>query len=219
MPTLGGQFQSAVRIVPLTTTDSGDLEAPVTGFGTIIDLTAIQVTGYTVANDDATSQEYHENAVGGDMTLRLPKSPKTYDVVSETLETSASGNKDKIKFKSFITIAQREAIKALKGKLVALMAFQMNTTGTIVYEEHLIGKLSGDIEFIDENGMLKFENEIVGKSFTVDGSSTVTFAEYNTAMTGSDITPTGKSAVTPTAIVTGDFTVLQTGLIQSVETA
>jgi len=219
MPTLGGQFQSAVRLVPLTTTDANDLEAPVTGFDTKIDLTAIQVTGYTVANDDATSQEYHENEVGGDMTLRLPKNPKAYDLVSESLETSASGNKDKIKFKAYITIAQREAIKALKGKLVALMAFQMDTTGAVVYEEHLIGKLSGDIEFIDENGMLKFENEIVGKSISIDGSSTVTYSEYNTAMTGTDITPTGKSAITPTAIVTGDFTVLKTGLIQSVATA
>lgn len=219
MPVLARGLKAAMRIVPYTTTDADDKIAPVTGFDTAIDLTTVSITGLTFPGNDESSAEYFENEIGGDVTIRYQRNKKVYDLDTDAIAASTSGSVPKIKFKAFLTVAQQQAVEALIGRLCAVMIFLEDTTGAVKLEYHLTCVFSGDIEFTEENKMMKIENEFVGKPITVDGGSTVTHAEYNTAVTTATITPTGESAITPTAIASGDFDTIKTGQFAKVTTA
>lgn len=208
---LGKGFKGFMRIAPFTTTDSNNKVAPVTGFGTVIDLVNVVVSGVTFPGKDEASVEYHSNEIGGDITLRYAKNAKIFDALTNTEVLSGGTSQPKIKFKAYISPAQQQAIEDLIGRVSAVIVFLEDITETIVYEYHLVAVLSGDIEFTSENGMMKIENEFVGKPITVDSGATLTFAEYNTAVTTSNITPVIGDAVDITAIVAGDLTKLLTG--------
>ncbi len=208
---LGKGFKGFMRIAPFTTTDANNKVAPVTGFGTVIDLVNVVVSGVTFPGKDEASVEYHSNEIGGDITLRYAKNAKIFDALTNTEVLSGGTSQPKIKFKAYISPAQQQAIEDLIGRVSAVIVFLEDITETIVYEYHLVAVLSGDIEFTSENGMMKIENEFVGKPITVDSGVTLTFAEYNTAVTTSNITPVIGDAVDITAIVAGDLTKLLTG--------
>lgn len=214
-------FKAAMRVVPLTTTDAEDKIAPVTGFDTKIDLLYVLIQGITLPGNDVSSPEYHVNEIGGDTELRYERTKKVIDLVTGLPAASADGSLPKIKFKAFPTVAQQSAIEALIGRLCAIVIFLEDSTRAVKMEYHLVASFSGDIEFTQENQMMKIENEFVGKSFSVDGGSTVTHAEYNTAITGAGntITPPGGSAITPTAIDSDDFDNLKAGQFAKVTTA
>ena len=219
MATKAKGFKGGMRIVPLTTTDANDKIAPVTGADTAIDLDSVLISGVTFPGQDESAVEYFENEIGGDVTIRYPRNKKVYDLVTEALATSADGSQSKVSFKAYLTVAQQQAIQGLVGRLCSVMFFLEDTTGTVKLEFHLSAAFSGDIEFSPENGLLKIENEFIGKAITVDGGSTVTFAEYNTEVVTGNITPSGDNAITPTAIVADDFTKLLTGQFAVIETA
>ena len=201
MATKAKGFKGGMRIVPLTTTDANDKIAPVTGADTAIDLDSVLISGVTFPGQDESAVEYFENEIGGDVTIRYPRNKKVYDLVTEALATSADGSQSKVSFKAYLTVAQQQAIQGLVGRLCSVMFFLEDTTGTVKLEFHLSAAFSGDIEFSPENGVI-----------TIDGGSTFTVTEYNTAVTASTITPLGESsAITPTALIADDFTQFLTG--------
>lgn len=219
---LGKEYKQGVRIVPLTTTDADDkiAGAQVTGFDeSVIDIANCLISSITVPGQDETAVEYFTNQIGGDTELRIIRNKKIFDMNTDALAASADGSLAKVAIKMYLTVAQQLAIQSLVGRACAFVFFLEDTTGATKLEFHLCAAFSGDIEFSSENGMMKIENEFVGKPVTIDGGSTVTVTEYNSEVTSTGVAQTGGTAVTPTDLNADDFTKFLTGQFVIKETA
>lgn len=204
----------AVRIVPLTVNGNGE----VTAIGTKQDYLNTAEESYGISNADQSSQEYYEIELSGDRTLRRPKNVKIIDAITDTEAVSAGGESDDMKCKLLLELSQKTAVIALRNKLILVMMGEYDMNGDLAAMQVMAGKISGKINPAPDNGYLAVSLEIAGKAFTVASGSTVTHAEFNTALTGGSntITPNNKAAITFPDIDADDWTAIKAGYVVDV---
>lgn len=195
----------AVRIVPCTGSLSATVFPADDSAQHDYDYVKGEKTSY--ANDDASSTEYFENEVGNQRKLRYPKEITTIDLASGEEADSASGSSDQVTFTVFVSQAQKTQIIGYRNAILIVAVSWIDKNRAHVSTEYLVGKLSGEIAFEPENGMLKANLTIVGKAFTTAQDETV----FNTAVGTNALAVNTRTDLTLPAITSGNLDDLKLG--------
>lgn len=183
----------------------------ITSFGTAIDLKVVSAEKSKYANFSKDTEYITKRTTAG-VDVRAAKTDVTINAGDGSVAASGT-NADEMTCEVAVGKTDRAAIiAALRDstkRIAALRGIGVKASDhSQVGFEHIIGKISGDLEFNSAEDIQTFSITIKGgETFT----STALYSAYNTAMTTATITPVGKSAITPKALSSGDYANLISG--------
>ena len=206
------------RILPANLTSGKETEIESLGSDTEDFLEVLSSkSGYVGAV--SSSKEYLETTLSTGVKLKIEKTAPTLNAQTGYKMSDESDNYEKFEFTVLLTMAQYAQLlswyRSGKSLFVVRSIGRLVETRNIVGEEHILGKITEfDVTSKEECAEAKI-TITGGTQFTIKSGSTITYAEYNALMTGSGntIIPTGCEEITPTDLVSDDFTSILAGNI------
>ena len=196
-------------LAPLTLNGSGQIDA----VGSFVNLTMAKDYGPEYAQPDASaSSSFIEFVAANGIKAQWNQETQVLDGTTGSVKASgASGNADKIKFSSAgVAKADRETIRGLLGlPVLGWIPTGIKGDGSIEGYQYIVGTVTNFTEDQRQaETVASVAVEITGKSYAATAAGDTALATGPGA-----VTPLGKAAVTPTALVSGDLTNLKAGKI------
>ena len=200
-----------LRICPITFLTTG----PANALGTVYDLVNVTKESDEFANSSQSSAEYIEKQLSNRTNLKLQITKVTVNPATGETAAADSDAFDKFDVSALLTKTQKDAMIELirsDATYLACMGIGRTAAGTVAGYEYLIGKLTGNLTEERSGDYSEVTLSIQGgKTYTAETgfSYTAINSKFNSL-----VTPTGQTAITPTALAaTVDVPALLTGQI------
>jgi hypothetical protein len=200
-----------LRICPITFLTTG----PANALGTVTDLVNVTKEGDEFANSSQASTEYLEKQLSNRTNLKLQITKVTINPATGESAAADSDAFDKFDVSVLLTKSQKDTLIGLirtDAVYLACMGIGRTAAGTVAGYEYLIGKMTGNITE-ERTGDYSEVNLSIqgGKAYTAETG--FSYTAINTKFNAL-VTPTGQTAITPTALAaTVDVPALLTGQI------
>lgn len=196
--------ESAGVIAGLTLV-SGEIDAVATAYP----MTIIKNYQQIYADPDNPNSFVEYPAANG-IKLQWPQVTTVWDGVNDVEKTSGS-NQDKMTGTvAGLSTAAKAALIALLGKpVICYQPEGLKKDGTVGGHRYLVGVLTKFTPSqVQAETVIEYDYEVTGRAYTATGDG-----DDDLEWAPAAITPIGKSAFTPTPLVTGDVAALKAGKI------
>ena len=209
---------SYLRLLLATLTEGSETEIASVA-ATTTDLLEVVNEKPSYVGAASTSKEYIEGTLSSGVKCKLEKTTSTINAQTGYKMSDDSDNYEKFEMSAWLSYAHYKTLLGYYRSGNVLFALRsigrVAETRAIVGDEHILGKITEfDATFGDQFVEVSF-TITGGTVFTIASGATITYSEYNALMTGSGntIEPVGSETVTPTDLVSGDFTSILAGNI------